>query len=502
MIRTPLLFLNVLVVATCGLIYELVAGTVASFVLGDSVRQFSLCIGVYLFALGMGAWLSRYVKMGLARAFIEVELGVALLGGFSAPLLFFSYARLSYFHVILFGLLFLIGVLVGLELPLLMRILKEQLDFSDLISKVLTFDYIGALFASICFPIFLVPHLGLIRTSIFFGILNGIVGLWGTWILQPILKKNPVLLRVRASCLLLLLVVGFIKSDKLLSLAEEELYPDAIVYAQTTPYQRIHITQGGNGFQLFLNSNLQFNSRDEYRYHEALVHPAMLSTKKPRRVLVMGGGDGLALREILKYESVESVTLVDLDPAMTSLWKHYKSLAELNKHSYDDPRVTVINNDAFVWLGETSSEFDLAIVDFPDPTSFSLGKLYSRRFFRMLFSRLTDDAPVAIQCTSPFQARQSYWCILNTMKAAGFHVHAYHAAVPSFGVWGFALAKKMEFTVPTEIPDNLNLRYLNSKTLPSLFQLPKDLQSLKTEINTLNNQALVRYYEEEWNRWK
>src|SRR5689334_15825863 len=173
--RTPVLFLNVFVIATCGLVYELLAGTLASYVLGDSVTQFSLIIGLYLFALGVGAWLSRFVDSGLARCFIEVELGVALLGGASAPLLFLSFARLSYFQVVLYGIVFLIGTLVGLELPLLMRIVKDQLDFKELVSRVLTFDYIGALVASVLFPIFCVPKLGLVRTSLVFGVLNAAV---------------------------------------------------------------------------------------------------------------------------------------------------------------------------------------------------------------------------------------------------------------------------------------------------------------------------------------
>jgi spermidine synthase len=190
--RAPLflLYLNVLVISTCGLIYELLAGTLASYVLGDSVTQFSLVIGVYLFALGVGAWLSSFIKNGLARAFVETELGVALLGGFSAPLLFLCFAYLSWFPIVLYGVVFGIGTLVGLELPLLMRILREHLDFSELVSRVLAFDYIGALVASILFPLFLIPHLGLVRTSLVFGMINAIVGLWGTWLLQPILPRR------------------------------------------------------------------------------------------------------------------------------------------------------------------------------------------------------------------------------------------------------------------------------------------------------------------------
>src|ERR1044071_7369607 len=208
MIRTSILFLNVLIIATCGLVYELLAGTLASYVLGDDVMQFSLIIGIYLFALGVGAWVSRFVETVLARRFIEVELGVALLGGASAPLLFLSFARLSYFHIVLYGIVFAIGILVGLELPLLMRILKDNLDFKELVSQVLTFDYVGALVASLLFPIFLVPKLGLVRTSLIFGILNAAVGLWGPWLMRPIIKGSVSGLRVRAVFVIALLLAG------------------------------------------------------------------------------------------------------------------------------------------------------------------------------------------------------------------------------------------------------------------------------------------------------
>src|SRR5262249_47224401 len=317
--RTTVLFLNVFIIAICGLIYELLAGTLASYVLGDSVTKFSFIIGISLSALGVGAWLSRFIEADLARRFIEVELGVAVLGGISAPALFLSFALAGWFQVILYGLVFAIGVLVGLELPLLMRIVKDQLDFKELVSQVLSFDYVGALVASILFPILFVPKLGLVRTSLVFGMLNAAVGLWGTWLLRPLLQSGVAGLRVRAVLVLLLLAVGVFKADALTSLAGERLFSDDVVYARTTPYQRIVVTRGRAGFNLYLNGHLQFSSTDEYRYHEALVHPAIVLAGAPQRVLILGGGDGLALREVLKHPSVEVVTLVDLDPDMTRL---------------------------------------------------------------------------------------------------------------------------------------------------------------------------------------
>lgn len=499
--RTPIIFLNVLIIATCGLVYELLAGTLASYVLGDSITQFSLIIGIYLSALGVGAWLSGFIDTGLARKFIEIEIAVALLGGFSAPLLFLSFARLSYFQVILYAIVLGIGTLVGLEIPLLMRILKDQLDFKDLVARVLTFDYIGALVGSLLFPLFLVPKLGLVRTSLVFGILNAGVGLWATWLLEPMVKNKTLGLRLRAGLVIVLLLIGFIKANSLTQLAEEDLFADDIIYTKTTPYQRIVVTRGRAGFQLFLNGHLQFSSADEYRYHEALVHPAIMAGGgNPHRVLVMGGGDGLALREILRYPSVESITLVDLDPSMTGLSTSFPPLADLNKHSFSDPRVTVINQDAMVWLENRVEPFDTAIIDFPDPNTFGLGKLYTTRFYKLLKARLTPDAAVSIQSTSPLFARASYWCIIRTLESAGFFVHPYQTSVPSFGVWGFALARLQPFEPPKVAPPGL--RFLDDRAMAGMFLLSTDISPIPVEINRLDNQALVRYYEAEWKHYE
>lgn len=496
--RTPILFLNVLIIAACGLIYELLAGTVASYVLGDSVTQFSLIIGLYLSALGVGAWLSRFLDRDLAARFVDVELAVALAGGLSAPLLFLGFSRLEWFPIFLYGLVFVIGVLVGLELPILMRILKEHLDFKELVSRVLSFDYIGSLVAAVLFPMFLVPRLGLVRTSIVFGLLNAAVGLYGTWLLRPLLR-GVVVLRIRAVIVTLILLAALIRADFLTTLAEEELHVDDIVYSTSSQYQRILVTRGTAGFQLFLNGNLQFTSADEYRYHEALVHPAMAAARMPRRVLILGGGDGLALREVLKYPGVAHVTLVDLDPKMTSLSEAFPPLGALNANAMRDPRVRVVNADAMIWIERNTETFDAAIVDFPDPSSFALGKLYTTRFYRLLRARLAPDAAVAVQSTSPLFAPQSYWCIVRTMEAAGLYVRPYQATVPAFGVWGFALARQHPFDAPRHVA--VPARFLDDATLAAMFVFPRDMTPVPVEINRLDNQMLVRYYEEEWRKW-
>lgn len=298
-----------------------------------------------------------------------------------------------------------------------------------------------------------------------------------------------------------LLTAGIVKADTLTRYSEEQQLSASIVYAETSPYQRILITKNRTGFQLFLNGHLQFNSTDEYRYHEALTHPPMSAVNTPKRILVLGGGDGLAVREVLKHPSVEQVSLVDLDPSMTTLADRFPPLADLSQQALSDPRVKVINSDAFVWAGQQTGEpFDVILIDFPDPSSFSVGKLYTSYFYRRIHRLLADDGRIGIQCTSPLVAPQSYWCILNTMEDAGFHVQPYHASVPTFGIWGFALASKFPLESEPILAEDLRqpLRFLNSRTMSTLFSMPNDLTRHDSEVNRLNNQALVQYYEQEW----
>jgi len=480
-----------------------VAGTLASYVLGDSVTQFSTVIGVYLSALGLGSYLSRYVQRGLCRRFVEVELAVALLGGASAPLLFLAFAHLpQFFRPVLYGIVGVVGTLVGLEIPLVLRILREAVDFKELVAKVLTFDYLGALAASLLFPIFLVPQLGLVRTSLLFGLANAAVGLWSTWIFAPLLGSVRDL-RVKAVAVMLALTAGFAYSEHLTDLAEEGLYADPVVFAKSTPYQRIVLTRSRHSFQLFLSGSLQFSSADEYRYHEALVHPAMALVPGARRALVLGGGDGLAVREILKHRAVAEIVLVDLDPEMTRLAVESPLLRELNGGSLLSPKVRVVNEDAMLWLADPKDAgralFDVAFVDFPDPHNFSLGKLYTKHFYALLRQRLDPSGAVSVQSTSPLMARRSFWCINRTLEAAGFQVRPYHALVPSFGEWGFALGALHPFDPPTSVLPEL--KYLDPPTLATLFVMGPDMGPLEADVNRLNNQALVRYYEEEWRRW-
>ena len=490
-----LLFITVLLIAACGLIYELIAGTLASYLLGDSVLQFSTIIGCYLFAMGIGSALSRYIDRGLAYRFVWIELLLGVVGGFSSALLFLAFAYTQGFQLLTYALVIVIGVLVGLEIPLLMRIIRGRYHFRDVVAHVLTFDYLGALGASLLFPILLVPYLGLVRSAMLFGIVNVAVAFWSTFLFAQQLARASVL---RVVCLVVLcgLGIGFAQAKHITVAAEDNIYADEIIFARDTRYQHIVLTRFKDDIRLFLNSHLQFSSRDEYRYHEALIHPGLSAIPAPRRVLVLGGGDGLAVREILKYPQLESITLVDLDPEMTRLFSTHPMLTALNQKSFLSPKVRIINADAFPWVDSNSDSFDFIVIDFPDPTNYSLGKLYTTAFYKAAARHLSAQGLMVVQSTSPMFARDSYWCIAETIKQAGLRTYPYHVYVPSFGEWGFVIGGNREYEMPNSLPSGL--RFIDLKSLPTLFQFPPDMAPLPMPPNRLNDQVLVRLYDQDW----
>ncbi|MCF6141822.1 polyamine aminopropyltransferase [Flavobacterium sp. K77] len=494
-----LLLFAVFTIATCGLVYELVAGTLASYLLGDSVKQFSFIIGVYLFAMGVGSYFAKFLTKNMLNTFVEIEILVGLIGGLSSVVLFLLFESVYSFQLILYLLVFITGCLVGLEIPLLMNILKDKVAFRDLVSNVFTFDYIGALLASILFPLVLVPKLGIMGTSLFFGMINISIAIVLCFSLKKELK-NVYLLRFKAIGAFVTLVVVAFFSDSILSYTEGNLYGENIIYSNTTPYQRIVLTHNKSDYRLYLNNNLQFSSKDEYRYHEALVHPAMAMAKNAKNILVLGGGDGLAVREILKYPEVQKITLVDLDEGMTKLFKTNSILTGFNENALNDPKVQVLNQDAFVWAKSTQSKFDVVVIDFPDPSNYSLGKLYSLNFYNTIKSILAKDAVIVVQTTSPFFAPKSFWCINKTLAETFPQVDAYHAYVPSFGEWGFSIAiNSFETTFNSVNRRAEKLRFYNYQ-FDQFNYFAKDMISNEVEINRLDNQILVRYFDEEWGK--
>jgi len=499
---SPVLLASVVVIATSGLVYELIAGTVASYVLGDSVAQFSFVIGLYLFAMGLGSYLSKYLESRLLERFVEIELAVALVGGASAPILFAVYASQGSFRVALYSIVVIVGTLVGLEIPLLIRLLEFRLDLKELVARVLSLDYVGALVASLLFPLVLLPKIGLHRTSLVVGLLNGLVAFVATF-LVPLSNKSRFKLRAECGLIAVALTLGIVYMNEGLKKAESLYFGAPVIYAKDSPYQRIVITQSPRTTRLFLNGNLQFSSDDEQRYHEVLVHPAVAALgRDPKHVLILGGGDGLAARELLKYPSIERILLVDLDPAMTEVFRNVPVALELNQGSLDDPRVEVKNADAFTWLQNAQESFDMAVVDFPDPSNYALGKLYTLSFYQRLRERIAPRGVVVVQSTSPYYARTVFWGIDATLQEAGWVTIPMHCYVPSFGEWGFLVAGAEGIEAPTTLRlGQESLRFLEPKLLPQLTDFPRDMAKVPAPVNRLNDQQLVGIYTREWAEW-
>ena len=246
------LLVSVFLIASAGLIYELVASSLASYLIGDSVFQFSTVIGTYLFAMGVGSWLSRYLHRGLVAQFIGIELMVAVVGGFSSMALMLAFAYTNGFRLALYALVTIVGVLVGLEIPLLMRILRDRFAFKDVIANVLTFDYLGALVASLAFPIILVPKLGLVRSSLLFGIVNALVALWTTFLFAKLLGQRR-LLRMASVATLAVLGAGMAGARRITGLAEDNIYSDDVIFSRDTRYQHIVLTAWKDDLRLYLN---------------------------------------------------------------------------------------------------------------------------------------------------------------------------------------------------------------------------------------------------------
>jgi spermidine synthase len=500
-----LLLTSVFLIAACGLAYELAAGSLASYLLGDSVLQFSTVIGSYLFALGIGSYLSRFIDRQLIAQFLRIELLVAVIGGLLPMALFAAHSLLppgsdTAFRWLLYGLVLLVGTLVGLEIPLIMRILKTHAggtrgNLKELVSQVLTFDYLGALLVALAFPLLLVPHLGLVRTGLFFGLLNWAVALWALWMFRHELRAVRAHAIACAACLLVLLG-AWAGAERLTQWSEQRFFGEPIVLQQTSSYQRVVVTQGRTGVKLHLNGNLQFHERDEYRYHEALVHPAMAAHGAPRRVLVMGGGDGMAVREVLKYPGVQEVVLVELDPQVTDLFRR-PPLSRLNLDALNDPKVRVINADAYAWLeSQPGQGFDVVIADFPDPGNHALAKLYSTSFYQRVLEHLSAGGYFVVQSTSPLIARSSFWCVVETLEAVGLKTVPYHANVPSFGEWGFVLASHRPWRAPQKLP--AGLRFLTPATLPLMMSFPPDMDRVEAGVNRLSDPVLVGHFLREW----
>ena len=454
--------------------------------------------------MGIGSYLSRLLKKDLLLAYINIEILLGFIGGISIPLLYLAFAYSKIFILVMIFFNLLIGTFIGFEIPILTRVLanNQQLRFN--LSNVLSLDYLGALIATLAFPFILLPLLGVYQTSLVFGLLNLLLGLITYFIFKGELNnKKDKTLYIFTFIFALLLVLGLYFSSTLRQFWDNKVYAYPVIHSERTDYQDLVLTSKNKMINLYLNGNLQFSSLDEYRYHESLVIIPAENCFARSKVLVLGGGDGLAVRELLKYKDIKSITLVDLDPRVTFLAKNNKFLKECNQDSLNNERVKIVNEDAFIYLQKNREQYDLIIADLPDPNNLSLGKLYTQQFYRFAYENLNPTGIFVTQATNPIQAQKAFWCIYKTIAASGFPtVYPFATYVPSFGQWGFVLASKnKKFTINNKI--TVATKFLTEKKISSLFNLDKDifLDLNHINISSLDKPKVVSYYLDSWEYW-
>lgn len=496
--QSGILLLSILVVALCGIAYELIIGSVSSYLLGNSVYQFSLTIGFFMFAMGVGSYITRLLGDDLVRNFITIEMALSLVGGVCSLLLMIVFPQTrALYEPVMYTLILVIGALVGMEIPILTSILSQKQSIRDSIANVMSLDYLGALVGAVAFPLLLLPHLGLIRSSFAIGLVNSLTALVNIFFFRDYLHR-PQLFKAAALAITALLLLFLVYGSLLTRYAEKQLYFDEILYQQQTPYQKIVVTRAvaSGDVRLYIDGHIQFSSRDEYRYHEALVHPLLTLPGSREHVLILGGGDGLAAREVLKYADVGVVHLVDIDPAMTQISRELPMLAALNANSLDDARVRIFNEDALAFVNRPGLRYDRVIIDMPDPHNEAINKLYSREFYTMIRRRMTPQGVLVTQSSSPLVTRRTFWCIEQTLAAVFAHGRSYHVAIPSFGVWGFNMARNGE-ALPRTFDFSVATRFVDSGVMQAAQLFPADMRKPQSPVNSILEPRLYQLYLED-----
>lgn len=499
------IFFAALIVAIGGVIYEMIIASAASFLLGDSILHFSLTIGLFLFGMGIGSFFAPRFNKNPESSFAWVEIILGTLGGFSVFLLFSAFAYSNLIYVVFVSLLIFIGALIGLEIPLLLSILKStsREEHLTITSRILSFDYFGALIASIAFPLVMLPQLGLLRSSFLVGMINLLVALlmiasFSNHIKDSLYKYISVFIGF------FILLSGFAFSNQMSNFLNRGIFQDEIILSKQTPYQKVVFTKFNDDLRMYLNGNIQFSSVDEYRYHEPLVHIPISLGIAPKNILVLGGGDGLVARELIKYEEIETIKIVDLDHEVIEISKSFNPLLELNEESLLNPKIEIVNEDAFTYLENSELLYDYIIVDLPDPNNESLAKLYSSEFYQLVKRHLSVGGIMVTQAVSPYFTPNTFWTINSTIESADLYTLQYHNNVPSFGEWGFIVASnlsidKEDVTIPaieTNILNDINI-------IKNMFDFDTDM--LPTEdisVSTLFDPKVMFVYDSEEKNWQ
>ena len=506
---SSLLKLCLFATGCAGIVAEFVLCTLATYFLGNAVFQWTLMMSFMLFAMGLGSHLSRYCSAHLLDTFTVLEFCLSLLCAISAAAAYVLSPFLNNVGVVIYPLGIAIGLLIGMEIPLITRVNAAHEELRVNISSVLEKDYYGALIGGLFFAFVALPYFGLTYTPVALGAVNFGVASLLLWRFRSLLHAPRLLSGLWAGVGAGLIGL-FVLAEPILLFGEQALYKDTVILVRQTPYQRLVMTRWRDDYWLYINGNQQFSSYDEERYHEPLVHPAVTLAGNRAEVLILGGGDGLALREVLKYVQVKAVTLVDLDPEMTTLAATHPVFLQLNEHALADPRVSVVNADAFAFLQDSPHLFDVIIIDLPDPNSAELARLYSLNFYRLCKQHLKRGGTLVTQATSPFFSRQAFVCIQKTMAEAGFSVLPYHNHVPTLGEWGFVLGvdatlledAALKKTVQELSFQGVETRFLNREAMIAMVNFGKGVfrDTDEIEVNRESRPVLQAYYQQ--GRWE
>lgn len=501
--KSLILKISLFATGLSGIVAEYILSTLASYFLGDSILQFTLVLSFMLFAMGLGSSWSSKFEGALLEKFIFIEFLLSILVSFAAILVYVISAYTTYNGLFIYGLSILVGLLIGLEIPLVTRLNNEYETLRLNIASVMQYDYFGSLVGGLFFAFVGLPYLGMQYTPFILGAINFSVAFILYIQFRHLVSrkwKNPLLF---ANILVgILILIGVFNSKQIILFGEQYRYKDMIVYEEQSRYQKIVITQWQNDYWLFINGHQQLSTRDEELYHEPLVHPVMQLAQNPQNVLIMGGGDGVAVREILKYNSVQSITLVDLDPAMTNLGKENSIILSINDSSFYDKRVKILNQDAFKFMSDNRAYYDVIIMDLPDPRTVELGRLLSKEMFLLCHKYLRPKGILITQAGSPYYSPQSFECIFKTVKAANFGTVPIHNQILTMGEWGWVIGSK-HLDVRQLKKALRSLRFKDIKTqwinqeammLMTSFGKPNVFRGKKAEVNTIHNPVLYQYY--------
>ncbi len=482
--------------AACGIIYELALLTLSTSLNGGGIVATSLIVAGYIAALGAGALVVKPLLAWPAITFVAVEALLGVVGGLSAAALYVMFSFVGGSLLMLAVGTALIGGLVGAEVPLLMTLLQRgrtagATDTGRTVANLTAADYLGALIGGLVWPFLLLPHLGMIRGAA----ATGIVNLLAAAVVAIFLLRQGVSARQLFTALcalaaaLALLAALLASAQDIETSSRQRLYADPIIAYRQSAYQEIVVTRRGGDMRLYLDGGLQFSTRDEYRYTESLVYPVLGAGA--RSVLVLGGGDGLAARELLRMPGVEKIVQVELDPAVIELARG--TMRSANGGSLDNPRVQIVTGDAMSWLrAATARSFDAVIVDLPDPDTPVLGRLYSTEFYALVSHALAPDGLMVVQSGSPYSTPTAFWRTVSTVESAGYKVTPYHVYVPTFGDWGFALARRGDTAPRPVLPPNAPpLRFLNQSVLDTATVFSPDVQPRPLEPSTLEHPRVV-----------